>query len=281
MEQERIGIIAGGGGLPAAIAAAARDAGLSPFVLALSGHATTEVERFPHAYAGLGQVSRMLSTLRREKCANLVLAGSLRRPNLLRLRIDGGFLRHLPGILRMLKGGDDAALRIVARFFEEQGFTIKAAQEIAPRLLAPAGAFSNARPDTEAMRDIKVGLKAVRTLGDLDIGQAAVVSRGYVLAVEAAEGTDDMLRRCKNLNRWGLARRSGVMVKGPKPRQDLRFDLPAVGPKTVELAAEAGLGGLAVAAGAVLLLQQEELVATADSRGLFLYGVTSDETMGE
>ena len=276
----RIGIIAGNGVLPAAIAADAASAGHNPFILGLAGNASPAIERFPHAYVHIGQVGRMLRILRREGCTRLVLVGGLRRPNLFRIRVDAGFFRHLPQLLRLLKGGDDTVLRGVARFFESHGFEVAAAQEVAPRLLAPAGAFSNLSPRAEDLDDIKLGFKVTHGLGVFDIGQAAVVARGYVLAVEAAEGTDAMLQRCRDLNAWGYNARKGVLVKRPKPGQDLRLDLPAIGPRTVELAAEAKLAGIAVEAGAVLLAGADELVEKANERGLFLYGVAPAEILG-
>ena len=277
----RVGIIAGGGSLPLAVAEAAEESGYSPFIVGLRGNAAAGIERFPHVYAGIGQLGFVLRTLRREGCKRIVLVGSLRRPNLFRLKADAGFVRHLPQLLRLFKGGgDDTVLRGVARFFEMQGFEVLAAHDIAPRLLAPAGVFSAAAPSGEAHEDIRLGFRVARALGAFDIGQAAVVARQYVLAVEAAEGTDAMLRRCRDLNGWGLKARKGVLVKAPKPGQDLRLDLPAIGPQTVELASEAGLAGIAVAAGAVLLAEQQELVEKADRLGLFLYGASSAEVSG-
>ncbi len=275
----RIGIVAGGGSLPLAIADAAEKDGCSPFIIGFKGNASAGIERYPHAYAGLGQVGLVLRTLRREGCKRIVFVGSLRRPNLFQLKIDFGVIRHFPQLLRLFKGGDDAVLRGVARFFEGCGFEVVAAHEVAPRLLAPPGVFSAATPDAEALDDMKLAFKVASALGAFDIGQAAVVARRYVLAVEAAEGTDAMLRRCRELNGWGFKARKGVLVKAPKPGQDLRFDLPAIGPRTVELAAEAGLAGIAVAAGAVLLADQQELVEKADKLGLFLYGASSAEIL--
>jgi len=271
----RIGIIAGGGSLPTAVAGAARDSGYSPFIIGLAGIASSEIQRFPHAYAGIGQIGLTLRTLRRERCQRIVLVGSLRRPNLFRLRLDSGFFRHLPELLRFFRGGDDAVLRRVARFFEAQGFEVVGVQEVAALLLAPSGAFSAASPDAAALEDIKLAFRVAHALGSLDIGQGVVVARQYVLAVEAAEGTDAMLRRCRDLNNWGFKSRKGVLVKAPKPGQDLRLDMPVIGPRTVELASEAGLAGIAVAAGAVLLAEQQELVEKADKLGLFLYGASS------
>lgn len=273
----RIGIVAGGGTLPTAVAEAARAAGLNPFVLGLAGNAPQDIERFPHTYVHLGQVGRMLRVLRREGCQTIVFVGSLRRPNLFRMKVDAGFFRHLAQLLRLFKGGDDSVLRRVARFFEMQGFAVVAAHEVAPGLLAPAGAFSRLTPDRAALDDIRIGFRVAHALGTLDIGQACAVARGYVLAVEAAEGTDAMLRRCRDINNWGFTKRQGVLVKAPKPGQDLRLDMPAIGPRTVDLVGEAGLAGIAVAAGAVLLAEQQELVEKADKLGLFLYGVSSEE----
>ena len=280
-QASRIGIIAGGGSLPVAVAEAARTSGYSPFIIGLTGNASTRIERFPHAYAGIGQVGFTLRTLRGEGCQRVVLVGSLRRPNLFRLKLDTGFFRHLPQLLRLFKGGDDAVLRRVARFFEGQGFEVAGVHEVAPRLLAPPGVFSAVSPDAATLEDIRLGFRVARALGSFDIGQGAVVARQYVLAVEAAEGTDAMLRRCRDLNNWGFKSRKGVLVKAPKPGQDLRLDMPVIGPRTIELASEAGLAGIAVAAGAVLLADQQELVEKADRFGLFLYGASSPEVMEE
>jgi UDP-2,3-diacylglucosamine hydrolase len=273
----RIAIIAGSGEFPAAIAAEAARAGHEPFIVGLAGNASARIERFPHAYVHPGQVGRMLRILSANRCKEIVLIGGLRRPNLWRIKIDAGFLRHLPMLLRLMKGGDDSLLRGIARFFEKQGFEVIAAQSVAPRLLAPAGVISACSPGSSDLDDIRLGFMVTHSLGLYDIGQAAVVAGRYVLAVEAAEGTDAMLRRCQDLNRKGVNARRGVLVKRAKPSQDLRFDMPAIGPQTAVLAAEAGLAGIAVEAGAVLISDLEELVEKANKHGLFLYGVSQAE----
>jgi UDP-2,3-diacylglucosamine hydrolase len=272
-----IGIVAGAGVLPCAVAEAAQQSGHHPFIVGLTGSADAAIERFSHAYVHIGQVGRLLSALKREGCRKVVFVGGLRRPNLFRVKVDAGFFRYLPELSRLLKGGDDVVLRGVARFFEARGFEVLAVHEVAPRLLAPVGSFSKLQPSPQDLDDIALGFRVTHALGLFDIGQAAAVSRNYVLAVEAAEGTDAMLRRCRDLNRWGFGSRNGVLVKRPKPGQDLRFDLPAIGPNTIELAAEAGLAGIAVEAGSVLVAGLEELVEKADKTGLFLYGAASGE----
>jgi DUF1009 family protein len=268
----RLGIVAGSGTLPLAVAEAATGSGRDPFIVGLSGNADAGIERFPHTYAHAGQIGRIIASLRREGCSEIVFVGGLRRPNLLKIKVDAAFVRHFPEILRLLKGGDDSLMRGIARFFEARGFEVLAAHEVAPALLAPQGSFAKCRPKPEDHADIALGLRVTEALGSLDIGQAAVVARGYVLAVEAAEGTDAMLRRCRDLNGWGTTVRKGVLVKRPKPGQDRRLDLPAIGPGTVQLAAEANLTGIAVEAGGVLLAELEQLVEKADKAGLFLYG---------
>jgi UDP-2,3-diacylglucosamine hydrolase len=263
----RVGIIAGSGVLPCAVAEAAQQSGHRPFIVGLAGSADAAIERFAHAYVHIGQVGRLLSTLRREGCRKVVFVGGLRRPNVFKVKVDAGFFRYMPELLRLFKGGDDVVLRGVARFFEARGFEVLAVHEIAPRLLAPVGSFSKLQPGPQDLDDIALGFRVTH----------ALVARNYVLAVEAAEGTDAMLRRCRDLNRWGFDSRKGVLVKRPKPGQDLRFDLPAIGPNTIELAAEAGLAGIAIEAGSVLVAGLEELVEKADKTGLFLYGAASGE----
>jgi len=273
----RIGIIAGGGSLPAAVADNASRSGHRPFIIGLAGSAARDIERFPHAYVHIGETGRILRLLRQGSCTRIVFVGGIRRPNLFRIKVDAGFFLHLPKLLRFFAGGDDTVMRRVARFFEERGFQVIGVQEVAPNLLAPSGAFSRARPSAEDFNDIRLGLGVTHALGLFDIGQAAVVARSCVLAVEAAEGTDAMLERCRKLNNWGLGGRRGVAVKRAKPGQDYRLDLPVIGARTVELAVEAGLAGIAVEAGAVLLADLDVLVEKADKSGLFLWGVSPGE----
>ncbi len=278
----RLGIIAGGGAIPLAVAEAASSAYEQVFIVGLKGLADPGIARFPHAVASLGHVGAMLRLLREARCDDVVLVGHLRRPNLWTLRPDAGTIRHLPQLLRLLKGGDDHVLTRVGRFFEGQGFCLRGAHEVAPRLIAPTGAFSQTAPSPENLADIRLGARVIAALSPYDVGQAVAVSRGYVLAIEAAEGTDAMLARCAGLQAWGLKGRSGALVKAPKRGQDLRLDMPAIGPRTVEGAAAAGLAGIAVAAGQVLLAEQAALIEKADAAKLFLYGFNfGDETAGE
>jgi DUF1009 family protein len=271
----RIGILAGGGGLPLTIAQSVIERGGSIHIVGIEGEADPGIARFPHTWVNWGQAGRMISTLRKRADA-LVIVGSVRRPDLWKLRPDWGFLVNLPQILEMMAGGgDDSVLSRVVRFFEAKGIAVRGAHEVAPGLLALGGAAGAVSLDREGHADAGLGFAVRAALGPLDAGQAVAVADGKVLAIEGAEGTDAMLRRVATLRdrRDGQAA-SGVLAKGPKPGQELRVDMPTIGPRTVELAAAAGLCGLAVEADAVLLLDRSEAVAAADALGIAIEGLT-------
>ncbi|MEX1060717.1 MAG: UDP-2,3-diacylglucosamine diphosphatase LpxI, partial [Methyloceanibacter sp.] len=162
------------------------------------------------------------------------------------------------------------------------GYRVHGAGDVAPELLAGAGRLGNKTPSTEDRADIAIAFRVVSALGRFDVGQAAVVVKGHVLAVEAAEGTDAMLVRCAELRELGRTRRSraGVLVKAPKPGQEERVDLPTIGPETVGKAAAAGLAGIAVAARQVLMAERAATIEAANQHGLFLVGETQTEQGG-
>lgn len=268
-----LGILAGDGALPRQVAEAARRDGRAVFVVAFEGQtAPGWVEDFPHEWIRLGAIGRTLDALKEAAVAEVCMIGPIRRPSLGELRPDwrGAKLIARNGFVGL---GDDALLKAVAGILGEAGMRIVGAHEILGDLLMPPGVLTKIRPDDAAWKDIRKGLAAVDMLGGLDIGQAAVVQEGIVLAVEAAEGTDAMLSRCRDLRREG---KGGVLVKTAKPQQDRRLDLPAIGVATAENAARAGLRGIAARAGNALLSDMTGTVAAADRHGLFLVGVEED-----
>jgi lipid-A-disaccharide synthase len=272
----RIGILAGGGRLPLTIAESVVARGGSAHIVAIEGEADADIARFPHTWVNWGHVGRMVATLRREADA-LVIAGSVRRPNLWKVRPDWGFIVSLPKILGMMVGGDDSVLSRVVRFFEAKGIEVRGAHEVAPDLLTLAGPAGALALDARAQADADLGFAVRAALGPLDAGQAVVVADGRVLAIEGAEGTDRMLARVRHLREAGAGgARSGVLTKGPKPGQELRVDMPAIGPRTVESVAAACLAGVAVEAGAVLLLDRGEAVPAADGSGIAIEGLTRE-----
>lgn len=268
-----LAIIAGGGTLPIALATAAAAQGRAVHVLGIRGEADAKISRFPHTWLKWGEVGKLFATLEELGCRDLVIIGSVSRPDLANVRFDFGAIKNLPFLLGLGVGGDDQVLSSVVRFLEGKGYRVYGAGEVAPELLAAEGNLGAKAPSPDDRADIETGFRVVSALGRLDVGQAAVVVKGRVLAVEAAEGTDAMLARCAELRKGGRRRGlAGVLVKAPKPGQEERVDLPTIGPDTVELAAQAGLAGIAVAAGRVLIADRDATIAAAGQHGLFLVG---------
>ncbi len=269
-----LGILAGGGPLPARLADAVRAAGRPVFLIALKGHADpATLAPYPHTVLRMGAAGAILDALRAAGCRELVLIGTVRRPPLASLRPDPTGLRLLARVGRAAFAGDDGLLAAVIRTLEEEGFHVRAAQDFLPAILAPPGLLSRAAPDAAATADIARGIAVARALGAADTGQGCVVQGGLVLAVEAIEGTDAMLARAGTLARPGPG---GVLVKLVKPGQETRADLPTIGARTVRAAAAAGLRGIAYAAHATLIADREALIRAADEAGLFLLGLDPD-----
>jgi len=270
-----LAIIAGGGTLPSALAAAALAKGRPVHVLGIRGEAEQSISRFPHTWLKWGEVGKLFVTLDEQGCRDLVIIGAVTRPDLANVKFDFGAIRNLPFLLSLGVGGDDHVLSSVVRFLEGKGYRVRGAGEVAPELLVGKGTLGAKAPSPEDRADIDLGFRVVAALGRLDIGQAAIVNKGRVLAVEAAEGTDAMLARCAELRQASAGRRrglSGVLVKAPKPGQEERVDMPTIGPDTVEKAARAGLAGIAVAAGKLLIADRAAAIAAADAKGVFLFG---------
>lgn len=269
-----LGIIAGGGPLPGRVAAAAAAAGRAVFILGLEGFAAPDIlADWPHRMVRIGAAGAILQTLRQAGCRDLVLIGPVRRPSLRDLRPDIEGARLLARIGRAAFAGDDGLLAAIIRVLGEEGFRVLGAHEILGEALAPAGLLTAIAPDAQAAADIARGIAVARALGAVDVGQGCVVQQGLVLAVEAIEGTDAMLARAGALRRSGPG---GVLVKLIKPGQDRRADLPTLGPATIAASIEAGLRGIAFAAGGALIADRAATVAAAEAAGLFLLGITPD-----
>ena len=270
-----LGIIAGGGELPIAIAESAAQDGKNVFIVALKGIADEGVAQFPHEWASLGETGRTLSLLKQRECGEIILAGKVSRPRWSDLKLDARAVMTLPKVVAAARKGDDALLRSLVNLFENEGFRVVSVAEAAPALVAQARSYSRVVPFSEDMEDVHLGARVVRALGRFDVGQAAVVCDGLVLAVEAVEGTDAMISRIAQLPehiRGTAAKRRGALVKARKPTQDGRTDLPVIGRQTVENAAAAGLRGIAVEAGSALMVNQQAVAESADRLGLFVVG---------
>jgi UDP-2,3-diacylglucosamine hydrolase len=271
-----LALICGGGSLPLTVAdlAAKRDQKILLFPLHGAANPRDFVNR-PHQWLYLGQVGRFMRLARAAGCNDVVLIGSVVRPAFWQLRLDLRTVIALPRLALAFRGGDNHLLSIIGRLMEGYGFRMIGAHEVAPEILVPHGSLGRLQPTERDRADITMGLDYLRAAGPFDIGQAVVVTNKRVLAVEAAEGTDAMLARVAEMRASGRVRTpagTGVLVKAPKPGQDLRFDMPSIGPKTVEGAALAGLAGIAVLAGSTIVAEPAGLVEAADRAKIFVSG---------
>ncbi|HMM91723.1 LpxI family protein [Bradyrhizobium sp.] len=272
-----VGVIAGGGAMPFAVADSLQARGIAPVLFALRGACDPgRVGRFRHHWISVGQLGRATKLFRSEGCRDLIFIGTLQRPALSEIRLDWGTIRVLGRVWASFRGGDDHLLSGIGRILEQDGFRMVGVRDVAPDVLMPEGTIGRAAPDAAAAADIAKGREVLGALGPFDIGQAVVVIDGHVVAVEDIEGTDGLLARVARLREAGRIRARagrGVLVKAPKSGQDLRYDLPAVGARTIEGAAKAGLGGIAVIAGHTIAADAQAMIAAADSAGLFVQGL--------
>lgn len=274
---DRVAIISGSGRLPADVASGLERLGHRPFVVLLDGEADgMAFEGHEAVTVSLENFASILPTLKQRGVSHVVLAGGVaRRPELRRLKPGWALLSILPDVARALRQGDDGLLTKVVRILEGRGFRVLGAHEVVPDLLASEGRIGAVCALDADKRDLDAALAAARAIGALDIGQAAVAIGGRAVALEGIEGTDGLLERVKALRGHGRIAgvRRGVLVKCAKVGQELRADLPAIGPATVEAAHAAGLAGIGVEAGRALVLDQAETVRQADALGLFVIGL--------
>lgn len=255
--------------------AAAKAEGRPVFVLALEGQTASElVADTDHGWSPMGAVGRGIEMLKAAGTGDVVFAGGVRRPSLLKLGLDGRGAKLLAKVGKAALG-DDKILSVLINELESDGLTVVGADDILSGLLVGEGSLGKHDPDDLAEADIARGVEIGRTLGLLDIGQAVIIQEGIVLGVEAVEGTDALIERAATLRREGPG---GVLVKIKKPGQERRADLPTIGVSTVDACARAGLRGIAIEAGSTLVLGRDEVVAAADAAGLFFTGIQVPES---
>jgi len=271
----KLAIVAGSGDLPKRLLEACRASGRPVFVLALEGHTDRAlVAGVPHAWIRLGAATDAFAALRAAEVSDVVFVGPVKRPSLTSLMPDMRAAKFLARVgLRSF--GDDGLLSAIVKEFEAEGFHVVGVDDVLADLVAPTGAVGRLMPDDAAKGDIARGLAVVRALGALDIGQAAVVEAGVVLGVEAIEGTDALIERAGKLKREGARR--GVLIKAKKPGQERRVDLPTIGVDTVARVAAAGFAGIAIEAGAALIVDRDEVARRADEAGLFVVGIAAGD----
>lgn len=274
----KLGVIAGAGELPVVLAEHCAASQRPYYIARIASVADPALDTHPGGTFNLGAVGARMVAMREAGCDAVVLLGHVARPDYRTLELDDAARAMLPKLLAAQ--GDDALLRTLLEEHEHAGFRVVGADEVMAELLAPAGAWGAVAPNGDHMADIAKAAKVADAAGAFDVGQGVVVCDGLVLAVEAQEGTDAMLRRVAELPpavRGAPQSRRGVLLKRPKPIQERRIDLPVIGVRTIEGAAAAGLAGVAVEAGGALAVRRADIAAAADSAGLFVYGFTRAE----
>lgn len=270
-------LVAGAGRLPELVAGSLDRAGRPYRILAIRGFAERAMRARAAATVDLLDIAGILAVLKRWGPVSVVPAGGVSRPNPAAILNAAAALRNREALRAISGGGDDRLLRGALALLEENGHGVVGVHEVAPDLLSPAGVMGRHRPDAAAAVSIAAGQALLGALSPHDVGQAAVLAGQRALAVEGPEGTDRMLARARSLARrplgLGRAQAGIVLVKLAKVGQDLRVDLPAIGPRTVANAAAAGCAGLAVQARFTLIIDRPATIAAADRAGLFLVGL--------
>lgn len=269
-DKKKLGMIAGSGMMPVEIINYCNEKGREIYVIGLETFANEDqLKNAPHSFARIGEVGKMLKAFKSNNVHDIVLAGGIKRPSFKEMLPDWEGMKLITK-LAVKKMSDDNLFRAVINEIEKYGFRVVGIEEVVPEMLFFEGIYGKVKPSPEDMDDINRGITVAKALGAVDVGQAVVVQEGMVLAVEAIEGTDMMLSRASILKKQG---KSPVMVKVLKPGQDMRVDLPAIGLQTVEQLKKYGIGGIAVEAGGILMIEREAVVKMADEAGIFIIGI--------
>lgn len=263
---DRLAIIAGRGDLPGALARACPDALLVSFSN-VDGVSVPQAMR--HLETRFEHLGSLFARLRGEGVGEVVFAGAMERPCLAPGALDAPTRALIGDLEAAMAGRDDALMRWVVALFEDEGFVVRGGHQVAPDLLAPAGMALGVAMDEAAAADGEEGARILAALAPLDLGQAVVVEAGQCLGIETLQGTDALLDFVA-ATPTRLRRGRGVLVKLPKAGQELRLDMPVIGPDTLEGLARAGLAGMVVQVGGVLVLERARLAEQAQRLGLFV-----------
>ncbi|WP_299350426.1 UDP-2,3-diacylglucosamine diphosphatase LpxI [uncultured Shimia sp.] len=261
-----LAILSGDGALPVMLAAAHPDAVRVVF------HGVENAMEAPVAEHRFEKLSSLFDDLKARGVSRVVLAGAMARPALDPGQLDPFMMQLAPRLMAAMQGGDDAILRLIIAVFEEQGFIVVGAHELLPGMTVPDGVFAGPEPTADHMSDASRAADILLALSPLDVGQGTVVSKGLCLGIETLQGTDALLRFVAETPAHLRRGPGGVLVKAPKRGQDLRVDMPVVGPDTVHNAAAAGLAGIVTSAGKVLIVNHDATRQALEETGLFLMG---------
>lgn len=262
---QNLGIIAGGGDLPTEIAKIHTNSGGKCFIVSLDPKNT--FDGFSCECFSLGSVGGIIDYFKSNSVENIVIIGGIKRPDFKSLKVDFSGSMLLAKILKQKALGDDNLLKIVVDYIELKGLKVNSPQEILKAGKYELGIVSKKSPSAQDNKDIEIGTQVMTSLGALDVGQSVIVSDGYVVGIEAAEGTDNLIQRCDDLRPQN---KNGVLVKMSKSAQDMRVDVPVIGPNTISLLVKHGFNGVAIEKSGVIVINPQETENLLNKNGLFL-----------
>ncbi len=268
----KIAIIAGNGDLPKIIIKKLQEQQRAFLVILIKGEKSNQdFLDFDHKIIGFGEISRIINILKTEQIQELVFAGGVTKPSMSGMKVDIKGAVLLSKILGNKFFGDDNLLSTIIGFFEKEGFKIVAVNQVVDDLLAKSGVMGKVKPNLSAQSDIEIGKNALQIMSELDMGQAIVVQQKQIIAMEAVEGTDQLIKRSSNLQ-FSQGQKA-VLVKMKKQNQNTKIDLPALGVQTIQNLADSGFCGVAVEANSCLIINQTAVISLADNLGLFIIGI--------
>lgn len=266
---EPIAIIAGRGNLPKMLMEECQKKGRK-FLLFL-----LESEKYKIDYSAFspvklryGAIEFFLETVKKEKIQNLVLVGAVTKPNFSEIKVDKKGTILLAKILTNKILGDDTVLKTVINFFEKEGLKIIPIDQLLDCMVSRKSTLTKLQPSQENLADIALGIKAIKAFSHFDVGQSVVLAQKQIIAVEALEGTDAMIKRCRDLP--VDYKKNAVLVKMKKLGQSTKADLPTIGIETIRNCHLCGVAGIAIQANSTLVLQKEEVIKLADQLGIFI-----------
>jgi DUF1009 family protein len=268
-----IGIVVGGGNAPKLLVKSLEQQHINCFILAIEGDADPEllISR-KHQWVSLGEFKKIFKALKENNVSHVSFIGSISRPSITSLKLDSkAIFTILKFGMKSFLGGDNKLLTTVLQIFEGEGYKIISPEKITPELIAPKGVLGKVKPSKSDMEDVEIGVKVLETLGMLDVGQAVVVENRYILGIEAAEGTSNLIKRSKLLKKE--TKPYGVLVKMKKSSQDMRIDLPSIGVQTIEELKNSGLRGIAIKSGESFIIDIKDVIKQADKNKIFILGI--------
>lgn len=273
---KKIGLIVGAGQLPYDLVLNKEKAIAPIYVIGINGVSDEKTLNLCDEKVGLGDIGKIINIFKSHNINEIGIIGYIKRPDFSKISFDFLGIKILPKLVLAAKNGDDAIMRVILNEFENNDLKIMPPEAIFPHITSKNGALGDFCPNQNNFDDIEKAKLILNDLGKYDIGQAIVVIDGCVAAIEAQEGTDEMLKRVANLPKHLIgneAQKKGILLKIPKTAQDLRIDLPTIGIETIINAIKANLCGIAFVKNKAIIAQEEELIQIANENKMFLFGL--------